>query len=68
MAALPSGVVDHIQDGIRRTAPLARCTVCRDRPVVGAALTALDLAGGTAASTRRVRRVLDDQRIRDVPS
>jgi N-acetylglucosamine kinase-like BadF-type ATPase len=68
MAALPNGVVEHIEEGIRRTAPLARCTVCRDRPVVGAALTALDLAGGTAASTRRVRRVLDDQRIREVAS
>jgi N-acetylglucosamine kinase-like BadF-type ATPase len=66
MAALPDRVVDGIQDEIRLTAPRARCTVCRDRPVVGAALAALDLAGGTAASSRRVRRVLDDQRIREV--
>jgi N-acetylglucosamine kinase-like BadF-type ATPase len=68
MAALSNRWVEHIEEGIRQTAPLARCTVCRDRPVVGAALTALDLAGGTPASTRRVRRVLDDQRIREVAS
>jgi N-acetylglucosamine kinase-like BadF-type ATPase len=68
MAALPDRMVDHIQDGVRRTAPHAICSVCRDRPVVGAALAALDLAGGSPASTRRVRRILDDQRIREVAS
>jgi N-acetylglucosamine kinase-like BadF-type ATPase len=68
LAALPDPVVIRIEHRIKLTAPQAFCTVCRDRPVVGAALTALDMAGGTEGSTRRVRRVLDDHRIREVAS
>jgi N-acetylglucosamine kinase-like BadF-type ATPase len=60
LGALPPRFVEAIEAGVRRTAPGAACTVCRDRPVVGAALTALDLAGGSTASVKRLRQVLND--------
>jgi N-acetylglucosamine kinase-like BadF-type ATPase len=50
LAALPQRFVDRIQVGVQRVAPTANCTVCRDRPVVGAALAALDLAGASHAA------------------
>ena len=66
LAALPATFVDRIQAGIQRVAPTARCAVCYDRPVVGAALAALDLAGAGVAATRTLRAQLNDNRIRDV--
>ena len=58
LAALPDRFVHDIETAIRQTAENAHCVVCRDSPVVGAALTALDLAGADAAATRRLRRSL----------
>ncbi|MEP7115488.1 MAG: BadF/BadG/BcrA/BcrD ATPase family protein [Ilumatobacteraceae bacterium] len=66
MAAMPPRFLSRIDAGVQRVAPTAHCAVCRDRPVVGAALAALDLAGADAAAHRRVRSVLKDDRIRDV--
>ena len=66
LAALPQRFVDRIQLEVRDTAPLARCAVCRDRPVLGAALAALDLAGADTSARNKVRRALRDDRIRDV--
>jgi N-acetylglucosamine kinase-like BadF-type ATPase len=58
LAALPAPFVERIQDGVRRVAPTARCTVCREPPIVGAALVALDLAGADRAATRKARAQL----------
>jgi N-acetylglucosamine kinase-like BadF-type ATPase len=66
LAAFPAEMVAGIEGRLKDTAPLARCVVCRERPVVGAALAALDLAGANGASTRRLRRSLHDDRIREV--
>jgi N-acetylglucosamine kinase-like BadF-type ATPase len=66
MAALPARFVTRIHDGVHRVAPGARCAVCHDRPVVGAALAALDLAGADLAATVQVRALLNDDRIREV--
>jgi N-acetylglucosamine kinase-like BadF-type ATPase len=66
LAALPAHLVDAIEHDIRQSAPLASCVVCRERPVVGAALAVLDMAGASSASTTRLRRVLNDDRIREV--
>lgn len=66
MAALPQRFVTRIQDGVQHVAATARCAVCYDRPVVGAALAALDLAGAGVAANRKVRALLKDDRIRTV--
>jgi hypothetical protein len=66
LAALPDRFVNDIETAVRQTAEHAHCVVCRDRPVVGAALTALDLAGADTTATRRLRRSLTDDRIREV--
>ncbi len=66
LAALPQRFVDRIQTGVQRVAPTANCSVCRDRPVVGAALAALDLTGADGAATCRARSQLKDGRIRHV--
>jgi N-acetylglucosamine kinase-like BadF-type ATPase/ribosomal protein S18 acetylase RimI-like enzyme len=55
LAALPQRFVDRIQTGVERVAPTAQCTVCRERPVVGAALAGLDLAGAGRAAIRKAR-------------
>jgi N-acetylglucosamine kinase-like BadF-type ATPase len=70
LSALPQLIVDRIGAGVRLTAPHATTTVCRDRPIVGAALCALDLAmGGRPAAPqvrRRLRRLLSGDRFRDI--
>jgi N-acetylglucosamine kinase-like BadF-type ATPase len=66
MTALSPRFVSRIEVGVQRVAPAARCTVCYDRPIVGAALAALDLAGAAHAATTRVRATLNDERIREV--
>jgi N-acetylglucosamine kinase-like BadF-type ATPase len=70
LAALPERILDRIDTAVRLTAPHATTTVCRDRPIVGAALSALDLAmdgrPAAPASRRRLRRVLNDHRFRDL--
>lgn len=66
LAALPRRFISRIEDGVHHVAPGARCAVCYDRPVVGAALAALDLAGADHAATLRVRALLNDDRIREV--
>lgn len=66
MAALPPRFVARIEVGVQRVAPTAHCAVCYDRPIVGAALAALDLAGADFAATVQVRALLKDDRIREV--
>ena len=66
MAALPPRFVARIEIGVQDVAPNAHCAVCYDRPVVGAALAALDLAGATVSAAARVRRLLTDDRIREI--
>ena len=66
MTALSPRFVDRIRDGVQRVAPSASCAVCYDRPVVGAALAALDLAGADRDATVQVRVLLKDERIREV--
>jgi N-acetylglucosamine kinase-like BadF-type ATPase len=66
LAALPARFVDRIRSGVERVAPAARCAVCTDRPIVGAALAALDFAGADGAAIRKVRKVLKEDRIRTV--
>lgn len=59
LAALPQRFVGRIQIGVQRVAPKAQCTVCRERPVVGAALAALDLAGADRAAIGKARTQLN---------
>ena len=66
LAALPDRFITRISTGVQRVAPAAHCAVCYDRPVVGAALAALDLAGAGAAANIQVRALLNDGRIREV--
>lgn len=66
LAALPDAFIDRISAGVRRVAPAAQSAVCYDRPVVGAALAALDLAGAGHAANIQVRSLLTDERIREV--
>jgi N-acetylglucosamine kinase-like BadF-type ATPase len=66
MTALPARFVTRIQNGVQAIASKAHCAVCYDRPVVGAALAALDLAGADHAATVQVRTLLKDDRIREV--
>lgn len=58
LAALPQPFVDRIGDGVQQVAPSARCTICRDRPLLGAALASLDLAGATRPAMLKVRALL----------
>lgn len=66
LTALPAQFVDRIRTGVEQVAQAAQCTVCPDRPIVGAALAALDLAGADRAAGRKVRTALKDGRIRVV--
>jgi N-acetylglucosamine kinase-like BadF-type ATPase len=67
LAALPPSFIDGIQQDVQRTAALARCSVCRDRPVLGAALAALDLAGAEKGAATRVRRLMRSNQSRTAP-
>jgi N-acetylglucosamine kinase-like BadF-type ATPase len=60
LAALPQPFVERIQEGVQRIAPTSRSTVCRDRPIVGAALAALDLSGADRAAGRKARAQLNN--------
>ncbi|MEO8266327.1 MAG: BadF/BadG/BcrA/BcrD ATPase family protein [Ilumatobacteraceae bacterium] len=66
LAAMPERFVNKIRDGVRRVAPSARCAVSSARPIVGAALAALDLAAANHAARVQVRALLIDDRIREV--
>ena len=66
MTAMSPRFVARIEAGVQQIAPKACCAVCYDRPVVGAALAALDLAGAGRAATSQVRMLLKDERIREV--
>jgi hypothetical protein len=66
MTALPERFVGRIQAGVERVARHARCSVCYDRPIVGAAIAALDLAGADHAATVEVRASLRRHTIRNV--
>ena len=62
MTALSPRFITRIEVGVQRVAATARRAVCYDRPVVGAALAALDLAGADRAATLQVRSLLKDER------
>jgi N-acetylglucosamine kinase-like BadF-type ATPase len=66
LAALQPESIAAIEARTQAVAPRAHCVVCRVRPVVGAALAALDLAGARSGSSARVRRALSDSSIREV--
>lgn len=66
MTALPPRFLSRIEAGVHQVVPSACCAVCYERPIVGAALSALDLAGADLAATERVRATLNDNRIRQV--
>jgi N-acetylglucosamine kinase-like BadF-type ATPase len=66
LAALPQRFIDRIEAGVHGISASAHCTVCRDRPVVGAALAALDLGGADHAAADKVRKELTDGRISQV--
>ena len=66
LAALPERFIERIRHEVCRAAPNGRCAVCRDQPVLGAALAALDLAGADTSAMRRVRRSMRRNRIRQV--
>ena len=67
MVAAGSLFVDGVREGIRELAPRARVVVCRDRPVVGAAIAGLEMVGSDPVAAARVRAMLDDSRIRVAP-
>lgn len=56
--AAPSGAIDTIVAGIRKTAPSARVVVARSAPIVGAVLLGLDELGHPEAAAR-ARHELD---------
>jgi N-acetylglucosamine kinase-like BadF-type ATPase len=58
LAALPHPFANRIEAGVRQIASNARITICRDRPIIGAALAALDLAGADSDAARVVRTAL----------
>jgi N-acetylglucosamine kinase-like BadF-type ATPase len=55
-----------IRAGITEVVPGARVVVCRVRPIVGAALAALELAGAPPEAERRLRRSLRERTIQEV--
>ena len=66
LVAMPERFIARIEQAVQRVASAATCAVCHDRPVVGAALAALDLAGAERSADARVRALLTDGRIREV--
>jgi hypothetical protein len=53
-------LLDDISAGIRAAAPKAETSLCTTRPVVGAALAGLSLAGADGAAATRLRAGLDE--------
>ncbi len=60
LASSSSILLDFISAGIRVEAPLAQTSVCTTRPVVGAALAGLSLAGADGAAQSRLRAWIDE--------
>jgi N-acetylglucosamine kinase-like BadF-type ATPase len=58
LAAVPHRFIERASRGVRAVAPDARCTVCRARPIVGAALAALDAVGAGPDAHRQARESL----------
>jgi N-acetylglucosamine kinase-like BadF-type ATPase len=58
LAAMPKPFATRIETGVRQVALNAHITICRDRPVIGAALAALDLAGVDGAAAHELRSAL----------
>jgi len=68
LASLASATLQQIRGAISTLAPRARVSVCRARPVLGAALAGLHMVGGDPAAAALARRELSDTRIRPVRS
>ncbi len=64
LAAAAPLILEPVTAAIREIAPGARLSVCSVRPVVGAALAALDMVGADAGAAARVRAGLSEERIR----
>jgi len=60
--------LDQARAGIREVAPHGRVIVCRDEPVLGAALAGLALGGTTSVPAGRLRTALDEARVRATPA
>ncbi len=60
LASSRSILLDFIAAGIRAEAPEARTSLCTTRPVVGAGLAGLELAGATADAEARLSAWLDE--------
>jgi N-acetylglucosamine kinase-like BadF-type ATPase len=60
LASSSSILLDFISAGIRVEAPRAQTSVCTTRPVVGAALAGLSLAGADGAARSRLRAWIDE--------
>jgi hypothetical protein len=58
-------LLDFIAEGIRAEAPLAQTSLCTTRPVVGAALAGLALAGADGPATQRLRSWRDEGSVED---
>jgi N-acetylglucosamine kinase-like BadF-type ATPase len=66
MTAAPARLLDRVRAGVAAVAPRARVILCPSRPVVGAAIAALNLVGADDAARARLRAELTDERITDV--
>lgn len=60
LASSRSILLDDIAAGIRAEAPKAETSLCTTRPVVGAALAGLSLAGADGSAATRLRASVDD--------
>ncbi len=65
LASSRSILLDFITEGIRAEAPKAQTTLCTTRPVVGAALAGLSMAGPNGTAESRLRSWLDEASIEE---
>lgn len=62
----PPRLIDRVRECLAAIAPRADVVLCRSRPLVGAAVAALDTASAGPAAAERLRAQLSEDRIRDV--
>jgi N-acetylglucosamine kinase-like BadF-type ATPase len=68
LTSAPPRLLDRVREQISAIAPAASVVVCRVRPLVGAALAALHVAGADGDAQSRLREVLREDRIRTMAS
>jgi N-acetylglucosamine kinase-like BadF-type ATPase len=64
LTSAPAALLDRVRVGITDVAPRANVVVCASRPLVGAAVAALTVAGAAEAAETRLRQALDERSIR----